>query len=105
MELLRKALAVVFVQENLTQTDALWSALYVFVGADVFQSFFQREADWWSHNVFGVGTACTHIGQLFGLGYIHHQVVVARVFADHLTFVHVVHSAQGELNAVLLVDE
>ena len=52
-----------------------------------------------------VGTAGAHVGELLGLGHIHHDVVVVNVLAHHLTGIHLVLGRHEEAAAVLQLVE
>lgn len=52
-------------------------------------------------SVLFVRTGSTHIGQFLGFGYVHHKVVVVRVFAYNLSGIHLFLREDEELSAVL----
>ena len=99
--LLRSAFAVYLVQQYLAQAHGVGRNLDVFVRLDVFQCLFERKDLRRGDRGLVIRPRSAHVGELLGLGDVDRDVVLARVLADHLPLVDLIHRADEEASAIL----
>ena len=78
---------------------------HIFVSLDVFECFFKAEHDGRNDFCFFVGAGSAHVGELFTLRNVHHQIFILAVLAHHLPGIHFFLREDEEFATVLeLVD-
>ena len=95
------SLALCMVKNNLAHTHAFRCNFYVLVFLDVFKCFFKAELCGRNDVGFFVCTACTHVGELLGLGHVDHEVYFVYMFTNDLPCIHLVLRVDEESPAVL----
>ena len=78
------ALTFRMVENNLTHAHTFGRYFHVLVFANIFQGFLQREDGGRNDTGLLIGAGGTHVGQLFALGNVHHQVVFVDMFSYDL---------------------
>ena len=96
-------LAFQMVKDDLAHAHVLGRNFYVLVLLDILQRLFQAEDCGGDDACLLVLTAGTHVGELLGLGYVHHQVVVMDMLAHNLSGIDLLLRINEELATVLQI--
>mgnify|MGYP000221834388 CR=1 FL=1 len=97
------ALTFRMVENNLTHAHTFGRYFHVLVFANIFQGFLQREDGGRNDTGLLIGAGGTHVGQLFALGNVHHQVVFVNMFSYDLSGVDRILRFDEEFASVLQV--